>query len=199
MPDDDRLPRSLSGRWRRVLKAFQAGEPQADIEYHVARATAESLRRAHGVPDLLALSGRLCQVASSPLAGLGGAAGGARVLPAHIPARLARRAVDVLSSVMKDRMALIPPQSAAQMLAHRIVTDVAYANGLDRMAPVLMAGGHGPAELRRRFEAIVQSNPLCELARRLLAHPDASGLRAPGQRRPKLATADLMDIDIQEI
>ncbi len=27
MPDDDRLPRSLSGRWRCVLKAFQAGEP----------------------------------------------------------------------------------------------------------------------------------------------------------------------------
>ena len=50
MPDDDRLPRSLTGRWRRVMKAFQAGEPPEDIAYHVARATADTLRRTHGIP-----------------------------------------------------------------------------------------------------------------------------------------------------
>lgn len=52
MPDDDRIPRSLSGRWRRSLKAFLAGEPQEDIEFHVARATAweswEQVMRALG-------------------------------------------------------------------------------------------------------------------------------------------------------
>ncbi len=67
------------------------------------------------------------------------------------------------------------------------------------MAPVLMGNGFDPVELRHRFEGIAQSNPLGELAKRLLAHPDGAGLRAPGRRRLKLATADLMDVDIEEM
>lgn len=119
MPDDDRMPRSLSGGWRRVLKAIQAKEPQEDIVYHVARATAETLRRAHGIPDLPALSVRLHQATIGSSSRLGDDDDGYRALPGHIPAR------------------------------------------------------------------------------RLLAHPDATGLRAPAQRRLKLAMADLMDIDIE--
>jgi hypothetical protein len=196
MPDDDKLPRSLSARWRRVLKAFQAGESQEAIEHYVAKATAETLRRTHGVPELPALAGQMYQAAAP-----GGAAESSsrRALPAHIPTRLARQAVDALSAVMKERLALTSPETAAQLLAGRVVADVAYAFGLDRMAPVLMGNGFDPGELRRRFEGIAQSNPLRELAKRLLAHPDGSGLRAPGQPRPKLATADLMDIDIEDM
>jgi hypothetical protein len=67
------------------------------------------------------------------------------------------------------------------------------------MSSFLVAGGHNPAELHRQFENLAQSNPLGELARRLLAHPDAKGLRAPGRRRPRLATADLMDVDVGEL
>lgn len=201
MPDDDRLPRYLSRGWRRVLKAFQAGESQEDIAYHVVRATAETLRRTHGIPDLPALGARLHEAAS---AGSDEHAAGRdsyrATEPPHIPTRMARRAADVLSAVMKDRLALTSPESAAQMLARRVVADVAYAFGLDRMAPVLVAGGYSPLELHRRFEDITQSNPLGELAGRLLTHPDANGLRAPGQRRPKpLATADLMDVDLTEM
>jgi hypothetical protein len=59
MPDDDKLPRSLSARWRRVLKAFRAGESQEAIEHHVAKAAAETLRRTHGVPELPALGAQM--------------------------------------------------------------------------------------------------------------------------------------------
>jgi hypothetical protein len=196
MPDDDKLPRSLSGRWRRVLKAFQAGESQEAIEHHVAKATAETLRRAHGIPELPALGAQM-YLAAAP--GYGADSSSRRVLPIHVPTRLARQAVDALSAVMKERLVLTSPETAAQLLARRVVADVAYAFGLDRMAPVLMGDGFDPVELRRRFEGIAQSNPLGELAKRLLAHPDGSGLRAPGQRRPKLATAELMDVDIEEM
>ncbi len=65
MPDDDRLPRSLTGRWRRIVKAFQAGEPPEDIAYHVARATADTLRRTHGIPDLPAPGVQLQQAAAT--------------------------------------------------------------------------------------------------------------------------------------
>ncbi len=65
MPDDDRLPRSLSARWRRVLKAFQAGESQEAIEHHVAKATAETLRRTHGVPELPALGAQVYVAAAT--------------------------------------------------------------------------------------------------------------------------------------
>ncbi len=41
MPDDDRLPRSLSGRWRCVLKAFQAGEPYEEDPEPWQRLTCE--------------------------------------------------------------------------------------------------------------------------------------------------------------
>ena len=196
MPDDDRLPRSLSARWRRVLKAFQAGEPQEAIEHHVAKATAETLRRAHGVPELPALGAQayLAAVADHDSDG-----GSRREPSAHIPTRLARQAVDALSAAMKDRLALTSPDTAALLLARRVVAEVAYSFGLDRMAPVLMGDGLDPVELRHRFEGIAQSNPLSELAKRLLAHPDGSGLRAPGRRQVKLATADLMDVDIEEM
>ena len=196
MPDDDKLPRSLSARWRRVLKAFQAGEAQEAIEHHVAKATAATLRRAHGVPELPALGAQM-YLAAGP--GYGADDSSHRALPTHIPTRLARQAADALSAVMKERLVLTSPETAAQLLARRVVAEVAYAFGLDRMAPVLMGDGFDPVELRRRFEGIAQSNPLGELAKRLLAHPDGSGLRAPGRRRPKLATADLMDVDIEEM
>ncbi len=71
MPDDDRLPRSLSARWRRVLKAFQAGEPQEAIEHHVAKATAETLRRTHGVPELPALRAQMYLAATTGYDGHG--------------------------------------------------------------------------------------------------------------------------------
>lgn len=196
MPDDDRLPRSLSARWRRVLKAFQAGEPQEAIEHHVAKATAETLRRAHGVPELPTLG---AQAYLAAVADYGGDGGSRREPSAQIPTRLARQAVGALSAAMKDRLALTSPDIAALLLARRVVSEVAYSFGLDRMAPVLMGDGFDPVELRHRFEGIAQSNPLGELAKRLLAHPDGSGLRAPGRRRVKLATADLMDVDIEEM
>jgi hypothetical protein len=199
MPDDDRLPRSLSARWWRALKAFQAGEPPEAIEHHVAKATAETLRRTHGVPELPALSVQMYLAVASGYPSHDDDGSSSQPLPIHTPTRLARQAVDVLSVMMKDRLALTSPETAALLLARRVVAEVAYAFGLDRMAPVLMGDGFDPVELRHRFDGIVQSNPLGELAKRLLAHPDGSGLRAPGQRRPKFATADLMDVNIEDM
>ena len=132
MPDDDRLPRSLSARWRRVLKAFQAGEPQEAIEHHVAKATAETLRRAHGVPELPTLG---AQAYLAAVADHGGD-GGSRRESAHIPTRLARQAVDALSAAMKDRLALTSPDIAALLLARRVVAEIAYVFGLDPDASV---------------------------------------------------------------
>ncbi len=100
MPDDDKLPRSLSARWRRVLKAFQAGESQEAIEHHVAKAAAETLRRTHGVPELPALGAQMYLDATT---GYGADGSSRRALSAHIPTRLARQAVDALSAVMKER------------------------------------------------------------------------------------------------
>ena len=198
MPDDDRLPRSLGRRWRRVLQAFRAGESEEAIAYHVARATADTLRRTRGIPGLSALGAHMYQTSLSGT-GFSDHGCGPHALPTHIPTRLARQAVDALSAAMRDRLALSSPESAALMLARRVVADVAYAFGLDRMAPVLMSEGLSPAELHHRFEDIAGSNPLGELAKRLLAHPDGTGLRAPGRSGLKLATADLMDTDIEEI
>jgi hypothetical protein len=196
MPDDDKLPRSLGAGWQRVLKAFRAGESQEAIEHHVAKAAAETLRRTHGIPELPALGAQMYLNAAT---GYGADGSSRRATPPHIPTRQARQAVGALSAVMKERLALSSPDTAALLLARRVVAEVVYAFGLDRMAPVLMGDGFDPAELRRRFESITQSNPLGELAKRLLAHPDGTGLRAPGRRRLKLATADLMDVDIEEM
>lgn len=186
-------PRSWS---HRRLRQAAASLPHEDIAYHVARATADTLRRAHGIPDLPALGAQLHQASSGSPADWG-SGNSPRVLPTHIPTRLARQAADALSVVMKDRLALTSPDSAALMLARRVVAEIAYTFGLDRMAPILVAGGLNPAELQHRFENIAQSNPLGELARRLLAHPDANGLAR--QRWPKLATADLIDVDVREM
>jgi hypothetical protein len=99
MPDDDKLPRSLGARWQRVLKAFRAGESQEAIEHHVAKAAAETLRRAHGVPALPALGEQMYLDATT---GYGADDSSRRAMPAHIPTRLARQAVDALSAVMMN-------------------------------------------------------------------------------------------------
>lgn len=169
-----------------------------DIAYHVARATAETLRRMHGIPELPALGAQLHRAVTDS-AKSGASDPGSSNPPSHIPTRLARQAADLLSAVMKDRFALTSPDSAALMLARRVVADVAYAFGLDRMAPVLLESGYNRGELHRRYQNLAQSNPLGELAKRLIAHPDGAGLRAPGRPRSKLATADLMEIDVREI
>ena len=48
-------------------------------------------------------------------------------LPTHIPTRLARQAADALSAVMKDSLVLTSPETAAQLLARRVVAEVAFS------------------------------------------------------------------------
>jgi hypothetical protein len=195
VPDDDRFPKSLSARWRRVQKAFQAGESDEMIQYHVASATAETLRTVRGIPALAQLGARLHEAVSADKA----ASNDPFSLPSHVPTRLARRAVAVLAADLKGRLALTSPEQATLILAERVVADVAYSYGLDRMAPGLVKAGHDHVELLDRYRGLTQSNLLGELARRLLAHPDGTGLRAPSRRRPKIGTSDLLNVDIADL
>jgi hypothetical protein len=103
-----------------------------------------------------------------------------RALSAHIPTRLARQAIDALSAVMKERLALTSPDTAALLLARRVVAEVAYAFGLDRMAPVLMGDGFDPVELRHRFEGIAEQSA---------GRTGETAARAPGRQRAPRAGA----------
>jgi hypothetical protein len=197
MPDDDRLPRTLTGYWRRVFKAFRAEESAEAIEYHVARATAETLRRAHGIPDLPVLGANFHRAVTSDVPGSPSAGPSSR--SPHIPTRIAVRAVDVMPDVLGGQLSRPSPKEAAIMLTRRVVAEVAFAAGLDRMAPALIEDGQDPGKLYDRFRAAVSGDLLEKLAARLLAHPDGSGLVAPGRARPKVTTADLMDIDLMDM
>jgi hypothetical protein len=199
MPDDDRIPRSLTGAWRRVLRSLQGRQPADRTASTVVSALAATLRSVHGVPELPGIAAQMQDAARAGLV-TGSWMPASVAARRHIPTRVAERAAAALVATLRDKLALVSPDRAVTMLAERVVRDLAYAYGLDRMAPVLLAEGrYGPAELQGHLAEIVADDRISNLAKRLLARPDAAGLRAPSQRRPRMTLRDLTYADVEAL
>jgi len=196
MPDDDRIPRYLTGPWRKVLRCRQGRESAERAADAVTSALAATLRSVHGVPNLPDIAARMQEAAT------GGPVAQSRV-PAseaarrHVPTDVAERAAASFAVTMREELALVSPAQAALMLARRVVTGLAYQYGLDRIGPVLAAeGAYNTNELQALFTEILASDQVSKLAQRLLPRPSATGLRAPlggvcGGRLKTLSTSVL--------
>lgn len=149
MPDDDRIPRALTGAWRRVLRSLQGQQPAERTASMVVSALAATLRSVQGVPGLHGIAAQMHHAARAGLV-TGSWMPASDAARRHVPTRVAERAAAALVATMREKLALVSPDQAAMMLAERVVHDLAYAYGLDRIAPVLLAEGrYDTAELQR--------------------------------------------------
>jgi hypothetical protein len=197
MPDDDRIPKTLTGPWKKVLRCLRNRRPADETADAVTTALAATIRGVPGLPDIAL---RMQEVAANETVG------GSRV-PAsedarrHVPTDVAERAAAGVAATMRSELALVSPGTAALMLAKRVVAGLAYHYGLDRIGPLLAAEGvYRTSELQDLFSEILASDQISTLAKRLVARPTGEGLRAPDrQRRTRRPLEDIIHMPISDL
>lgn len=195
MPDDDRFPRYLSPAWRKVLRCLQGQDPADRVGDAVTKALAATIRTIHGIPSLPSLAEKMHEAASrgdslhfDPPAGR-----------EHVPTKIAERAAATLAMTMQRELALVSPADATLLLARRVVKDLAYHYGFDRMVQALPQESYGYGDLRAVMTAALAGDPMAKLAARFASRPTGEGLRAPARRGQKRALADLLDTDLESL
>jgi hypothetical protein len=193
MPDDDRFSTYLTPRWRKVFRSLQGHDPASRIEDAVTQALAATVRVVHGVSSLPSLAERMREAAvrgsSLQLANRRG----------HVPTEIAEQAAAALATTMQRDLALVSPAQAALLLARRILTDLAYHYGFDRMVPVLLKDAYTASDLRAVMTEVLAGEQVSRLATRFLSRPSGKGLHAPAKQMRKRALADLIDIDLDAL
>jgi len=195
MPDDDRFPKYLSPAWRKVLHCLQGHDPAERVSDVVAKALAATIRAIHGVPSLASLAEQMCQAASSGDSPRFDSAAGR----AHVPTKIAERAASALAMTMQHELALVSPAEATQLLARRVIKDLAYHYGFDRMVQALPRESYRQGDLRAVMTAALAGDGMARLAERFASRPTGEGLRAPARRRPKRALVELLETDLDSL
>jgi hypothetical protein len=193
MPDDDRFPRYLSPAWRKVLSGLQGHDSAERVGDAVTKALAATIRTIHGIPSLPSLAEKMREAASigGPLR-FDSPAG-----REHVPTKIAERAAATLAMTMQRELVLVSPADATLLLARRVIKDLAYHYGFDRMVQALPRGSYRHGDLRTVMTAALAGDPMAKLAARFASRPNGEGLRAPARRKSKLALADLLDTDLE--
>ena len=200
MPDDDRIPRTITAPWKKVLRCLRNRRPADETTDAVATALAATIRGAHGVPGLPDIALHMQEVAANEAVSgshLPGSADARR----HVPTDVAERAAAGFAATMQSELALVSPAAATLMLAKRVIAGLAYHYGLDRIGPLLAAEGvYGTHELQDLFSEILASDQISKLAKRLVARPTGEGLRAPDrQRRTRRSLEEIINMPIAEL
>jgi len=199
MPDDDRFPRYLTAKWRKVLRCLQGRMSAEETTSAVTSAIAATLRDVHGVPELPAIAARMQEAAAGGTVVQSRIPGSAEARR-HVPTDVAERAAAGFAAMMRSELALVSPAQADLLLARRVVAGLAYHYGLDRIAPLLAADGvYSTRELQGLFTEILASDQVSTLAKRLLKRPAGEGLRAPARRRVRRPLEELINTPISEL
>jgi hypothetical protein len=200
MPDDDRIPKTITAPWKKVLRCLRNRRPADEATDAVATALAATIRGAHGVPGLSDIALHMREVAANGAVSASHAPGSA-VARRHVPTDVAERAAAGIAATMQSELALVSPGAATLMLARRVVAELAYHYGLDRIGPLLASEGiYGTHELQHLFSEILASDQVSKLAKRLVARPTGEGLRAPErQRRTRRALEEFINTPITEL
>jgi hypothetical protein len=198
MPDDDRFSKYLTPPWRKVLSSLQGHDSAERIADVVAQALAATVRTVHGVPSLASLTDRMLEAAREGRSIQQGAtASGA--MRGHVPTEIAERAAAVLAATMQRELALVSPGQAAVLLARRVLADMAYHYGFDRMVQRLLNQEYTGAELRAVMTEALDGEQVYRLATRFLSRPSGEGLRAPKRRLRKRPIEEILTTDLEAL
>jgi hypothetical protein len=195
MPDDDRFSRYLTPAWKRVLRSLQGREPAERVADNLTTALAATMRDVHGVPMLPQIAERMQDAAIHGTRFEKIARRDAR----HVPTELAERAAAALAVTMQRQLALVSPAQATLILARKVVTEVAYHYGFDRMLHKLLKDEYTPSEVRLLFAQALAGDQVTNLTARFVARPTGNGLRAPDRKLRRLAVTELLDMDLEAL
>lgn len=195
MPDDDRFPRYLSPAWKKVLDSLKGRDPAERVGDAVTKAVAATIRTIHGIPSLPSLAEKMREAAMKG----DSLRFDTRTGREHVPTKIAERAASTLAATMQRELALVSPADATLLLARRVVKDLAYHYGFDRMVQALPQGSYEYGDLRAVMTAALAGDPMTKLATRFAARPTGEGVRAPAGRGRKRALADLLNTDLESL
>ena len=195
MPDDDRFPARLSPTWRKVLRGFELGESPVRITGDMVIALADTVRRVHGVALLPSMAERMQQAAISGQPFQRTRIPGRR----HVPTEIAEQAAAALSVTMQRELALVSPAEASLLLARKILAELAYHYGFDRMAQKLIKDADSPGQFRVVVSEMLSSEPVSRLAERFLVRPTGDGLRAPPRKLQRLSPTQLLATPLEDL
>lgn len=195
MPDDDRFSRYLTPAWKRVLRSLQGRDPAERVADNLTAALAATMRDVHGVPMLPQIAERMQEAAMHGTRFEKIARPDAR----HVPTELAEQAAAALAVTMQRELALVSPAQAALILARKVMTEVAYHYGFDRMLHKLLKDEYTAREIRVIFADALSGDQVGKLATRFLARPTGDGLRAPARKLRRLAVPELLHADLDAL
>lgn len=195
MPDDDRFSRYLTPAWKRVLRSLQGRDPAERVADNLTTALAATMRAVHGVPMLPQLAERMQEAA------IRGTRFEAITRPdaRHVPTELAEQAAAALAVTMQRELALVSPAQAALILARKVITEVAYHYGFDRMLHKLLKDEYAISEVRALFADALSGDQVGKFTTRFLARPAGDGLRAPARKLRRLAVPELLNADLEAL
>ncbi len=194
MPDDDRFSRYLTPAWKRVLRSLQGREPAERVADNLTAAVAATMRVVHGVPTLPQIAERMQEAAVHGTRFEKIACPDAR----HVPTDLAEQAAAALAVTMQRELALVSPAQAVLILARKVVAEVAYHYGFDRMLHKLLKE-YTAADVRMIFADALSGDQVGKLASRFVARPTGDGLRAPARKLRRLAVSELLNADLDAL
>jgi hypothetical protein len=188
MPDGDRIPFGIYGRWRKVFRLLDAHDSVERVADNVAGALASEVRLAGG------------------LAGLGEVTRGTRAeastrRPPMVAAgdrseEASKKFTGAVALALNDHLALTSSPQAGYIFAERLVMQLAWSK-FDPMIKGLVGDEKYTAvELYELFRKILSDEVIGKLIRRILRHPSGEGLRTPNQRWRKLSPDELLNTDL---
>lgn len=197
MPDGDYLVWNAGGKWRKVHNLLRSGAPVVQIEDAVASAVASTIRVSGGVEELAAVADSIRQAAADdgePAFEIARQASRAGMI-----GRLLDEVAPALVETMHDRLKLVSPVEATEVLAGRLVERIAEA-GLDQLVPKLVADGRFTmTQLRELFVKLARSTQLAVLSDRFVRHPTGEGLLAPKRRTERKPLDKLIETGLDDL
>jgi hypothetical protein len=190
MPDGDVISRGVRFAWRASYEGVRGGDSVAVVAGRLTKSVALVLRRSGGLPDLVAagiLVGRVQSGEVTPETGLDmarslGRGPGIGAMPLLEATQ---------RCLLRDPTDVEPIFAIAEEVLHVIVD----AEFLGRLSPDLVGerfdGVAEAAEYIADCHSALQA-PFRDMARKLVLHPDAQGLRAAPVRRRRRSTLELL-------
>lgn len=194
MPDNDLVPSRLGRHWSRPFRAALEGVNAAEVGDEIRAAAAAALRDADGCPGIVELA---CAVRDAARSGdvTAWERAAREFLDRNGRSVLAQtmvREADGLLCTDRDGLAIMGDPDVSRDVAggglRRWVDERMWGRGRD-----LLLESYGTFDDARRFELAANDQAsLLELAERLIARPDAAGLRAPDRKVRPHPTSSLL-------
>jgi hypothetical protein len=190
VPDQDVIPHSIRGAWRRPYRALTSGYSAEDVGRTVTRALVASIRKEGGMPWAPVLAAGIEQ---------------SRAAGSREPWEAARRqALRRSGGVAGLRLALEQAEGLLADETGRPATDAETALVMTTLEREVEARVLAPArrelverlggyEAEQEYEhSVLDYVPIQQIADSVIQHRDGKGLRAPRQSRRK-STAELLE------